>query len=69
MRFSRILFSLLYLNNETVNIWSHLIGAALFFYFPIRDFYYGRHLLLLKSSSDYFFTLFYIFSAVVSRYF
>lgn len=60
------LFSLLYLNNESINIWSHLIGAGLFVYFFIRDIYLGRALPFLTSTSDYYFILFYTLSVVVS---
>lgn len=58
--------SLLYLNNETVNIWSHLIGAGLFIYFFFRDIYRGKALPLLTTTSDYYFVLFYTFSVIVN---
>lgn len=58
--------SLLYLNNESVNIWSHLIGAGLFIYFLFRDIYTGKHLLLFTSTTDYYFVLFYTFSVIVN---
>ena len=60
------LFSLFYFNNESINIWSHLIGAGLFVYFFIRDVYLGRALPFLASTSDYYFVLFYTLSVVVS---
>ncbi|CAF2056119.1 unnamed protein product [Rotaria magnacalcarata] len=58
------LFSLLYLNNESVNIWSHLIGTGLFIYFFFRDIYAGHALPYLSSTSDYYFVLFYTFSVI-----
>jgi len=61
-----LFFSLLYLNNESVNIWSHLIGAGLFIYFLFRDIYNGKALPYLASSMDYYFVLFYTFSVIVS---
>ena len=39
--------SLKYIHNETVNIYSHLFGAVLFFLLPFRTYY------LLGSSSFY----------------
>jgi predicted membrane channel-forming protein YqfA (hemolysin III family) len=59
--------SLVYLNNESINIWSHLIGAGLFLYFLFRDIYIGNALPILSSTSDYYFVLFYTFSVIVSR--
>jgi len=61
-----LLNSLLYLNNETVNIWSHLIGAGLFIYFLFRDIYMGRALPFIASLTDYYFVLFYTISVIVS---
>jgi predicted membrane channel-forming protein YqfA (hemolysin III family) len=60
------IFSLFYLNNESVNIWSHLIGAGLFMYFLIRDIYNGKALQILASLTDCSFALFYILSVIVS---
>jgi len=57
--------SLICLNNESVNIWSHLIGAFIFIYFFLRDIYHGKALPFLTSKSDYYFVLFYTFSVIV----
>ncbi|CAF3463605.1 unnamed protein product, partial [Rotaria sp. Silwood2] len=62
------LISLLYLNNESVNVWSHAIGAALFIYFFFRDIFMGKALPLLTSSADYYIILFYTFSVIVSLF-
>ncbi|CAF1126951.1 unnamed protein product [Adineta steineri] len=59
------LLSLVYLNNETINIWSHLIGAGLFVYFFFRDIYNGRALPFFASTSDYYFILFYTVSVII----
>lgn len=61
-----LLSSLFYLNNESVNIWSHAIGAGIFIYFLFRDLYMGQALPLISSSADYYFLLFYTFSVIVS---
>ena len=59
-------FSLFYLNNESVNIWSHLVGACLFIYFPLRDVYNGKALPFLASSTDFYFASLYILSVIVN---
>ncbi|CAF0840693.1 unnamed protein product [Adineta ricciae] len=59
------LISLLHFNNETINIWSHLIGAVIFLYFLFRDIYMGTALPLLRSTSDYYFVLFYTVSVII----
>jgi len=58
--------SLFYLNNESVNIWSHLIGAGIFIYFFFRDIYTGRALPFLKTNLDFYLLLFFTFSVIVS---
>ncbi|CAF4307613.1 unnamed protein product, partial [Rotaria sordida] len=64
LNFIGCLFSLFYLNNESINVWSHLIGAGVFLYFFFRDIYIGNALPFLKSTSDYYFFLLYTFSVV-----
>ncbi|CAF2404420.1 unnamed protein product [Rotaria sp. Silwood2] len=64
LNFKDCLISLLYLNNESVNIWSHLIGSGVFLYFFFRDIYIGNALPFLQSTSDYYFMLFYTFSVI-----
>ncbi|CAF0784731.1 unnamed protein product [Rotaria sordida] len=65
LTFKGCLISLLYLNNESVNVWSHVIGAGLFIYFFFRDIYMGNALPLLISSVDYYVVLFYTFSVII----
>ncbi|CAF3331337.1 unnamed protein product [Rotaria socialis] len=59
------LISLFYLNNEWVNVWSHMIGAGIFIYFFVRDIYLGKALPFMTTSTDYYIVLFYTISVII----
>ena len=57
--------SFFFFHNETLNIWTHLIGFAVFTWYLIRDFITSNpneNLLLTASIDDYLVLLFYIVS-------
>ncbi|CAF0770370.1 unnamed protein product [Adineta steineri] len=65
LNFKGCLTSLIHLNNETVNVWSHLIGAGLFIYFFLHDIYIGKAIPYMLSSTSYYFVLFYTFTIII----
>ncbi|UJR28454.1 hypothetical protein I4U23_009694 [Adineta vaga] len=64
LTFKGCLVSLLYVNNESVNVWSHLIGAGLFIYFFFCDIYKGKIFPSITTTTDYYFLLFYTFTVI-----
>ncbi|CAF0852936.1 unnamed protein product [Adineta ricciae] len=59
LTFKGCLVSLLYVNNESVNVWSHLIGAGLFIYFFFHNICKAQVFPSITKTTDYYFILFY----------